>query len=146
MIDVYADTSVLAKLYVNEPNSPDAVRLVGRYAPPFPVVPLHLLELRNALRLKAFRGEITMQQLQQSLADVQSDIHAGRLSMAPLDWDKVYQTAEAQSAQWAVQIGCRSLDALHVGAACVLGCRTLLTFDERQAGLARKAGLKVVGA
>lgn len=145
MIDVYADTSVLAKLYVSEPNSSAAESLVRPFDPPLPLIQLHMLELRNALRLKVFRKEITLSQLRQSLADVETDMAERRLKRMPIDWDEVYEAAEKQSSRWAMEIGCRSLDALHVGAACVLRCHTILTFDERQARLAEKAGLVVKG-
>ena len=58
MMEAYADTSVLAKLYVAEPNSADAIALVKKHAPPLPIVLLHEIELRNALRLKVFRKEM----------------------------------------------------------------------------------------
>jgi predicted nucleic acid-binding protein len=50
--------------------------------------------------------------------------------------------AERLSALHSETLGTRSLDVLHVAAAIVLGLRELLTFDRRQAALARAAGLK----
>lgn len=38
----------------------------------------------------------------------------------------------------------RSLDALHLAAALRLGCRAVVTYDERMAGSARDLGLEVV--
>ena len=60
-----------------------------------------------------------------------------------VECDQVVRAAEALSARWTTKIGSRSLDTLHVGAAVVLQCRVFLTFDLRQAELARKAGLRV---
>ena len=40
-------------------------------------------------------------------------------------------------------LGTRSLDVLHVSHAVVLGVKEFLTFDIRQAALAKAAGLKV---
>lgn len=51
--------------------------------------------------------------------------------------------AERLSAQHSEKIGTRSLDIMHVAAALVLGAQTFLTFEKRQASLARAAGLKV---
>ena len=143
MMEAYADTSVLAKLYVAEPNSADAIALVKKHAPPLPIVLLHEIELRNALRLKVFRGEMSDQELKASLVDYEHDVRQGRMRQAAVDWDQVVRTAESLSAKWTARIGSRSLDTLHVGAAVVLQCRVFLTFDLRQAELARKAGLRV---
>ena len=40
-------------------------------------------------------------------------------------------------------LGCRTLDIIHVAAALVIGAREFITFDGRQAALARQAGLTV---
>ncbi len=47
------------------------------------------------------------------------------------------------SASHSATLGTRTLDILHVAAALVLGLADLLTFDTRQAALAKAAGLKV---
>lgn len=41
-------------------------------------------------------------------------------------------------------VGTRTLDVLHVASAVELGCRTLITYDERQAALARAVKLRVL--
>ena len=74
----YADSGVLAKLYVLEPDSPEAVHLVSSFAPPLPLTHLQALEVRNALRLKAFRGEMTRTQLRRTLLRLTDDIPQGR--------------------------------------------------------------------
>jgi hypothetical protein len=51
--------------------------------------------------------------------------------------------AERLSALHSETLGTRSLDILHVAAALVLGSSEFLTFDARQAALAKAAGLKV---
>ncbi len=51
--------------------------------------------------------------------------------------------AERLSARHSEALGTRTLDILHVAAALVLGATQLLTFDDRQAGLARDVGLHV---
>jgi predicted nucleic acid-binding protein len=51
---------------------------------------------------------------------------------------------ERLSALYSEKLGTRSLDVLHVSAALVLGLGEILTFDARQAALARAAGLKAV--
>ncbi len=125
----YADSGVIAKLYVPEPNSPEAVRLVSSYAPPLALTHLQALEVRNALRLKVFRGE-----------------SRGRWQLPRYALSDVYREAEELSGKHAASTGCRSLDILHVAGATVLGVRDFLTFDARQGKLARKARLRVLPA
>ena len=40
-------------------------------------------------------------------------------------------------------LGCRTLDIIHVAAALVLEAKEFVTFDTRQAALAKQAGLTV---
>jgi predicted nucleic acid-binding protein len=42
-----------------------------------------------------------------------------------------------------VEIGCRTLDLLHVAVALSLGVKTFVTFDERQRAVAKLEGLTV---
>ncbi len=51
--------------------------------------------------------------------------------------------AERLSALYSEKLGTRSLDILHVASALVLGSTSFVTFDRRQAALARASGLKV---
>jgi predicted nucleic acid-binding protein len=51
---------------------------------------------------------------------------------------------ERLSARYSEKLGTRSLDILHVAGAVVLGATSFLTFDRRQATLARASGLKAV--
>jgi predicted nucleic acid-binding protein len=51
--------------------------------------------------------------------------------------------AERLSALHSERLGTRILDILHVAAALVNGSRVFITFDIRQAKLAKAAGLKV---
>ncbi len=43
----------------------------------------------------------------------------------------------------AAALGCRTLDIIHMAAALVIGVKKFVTFDHRQAALARMAGLNV---
>lgn len=142
----YADSGVIAKLYVLEPNSSAAAHLVSPFAPPLPLTHLQALEVRNALRLKAFRGEMTRTQLRRTLLRLTDDIRSGRWQLPRYALTDVYRKAEELSGKHAASTGCRSVDILHVAGALVLGVRTFLTFDTRQGKLARKARLRVLPA
>ena len=140
---MYFDSGVIVKLYVPEPSSPDAVRLVTAGPPPAPLTDWQALEVRNALRLKRFRGEITARELRSALRAFAEDERLGRWQRPVLDLAETVRRAESLSARHAPALGCRTLDILHVAAATVLGVRDFVSFDGRQRQLARKVGLRV---
>ncbi|MGO8999091.1 MAG: type II toxin-antitoxin system VapC family toxin [Polyangiaceae bacterium] len=140
----YFDSGVIVKLYVPEPNSADAIRLVTALPPPIPFTDWQAIEVRNAMRLKRFRGEITPAQLRAALRALAEDERAGRWQRPALDLGETLRRAEVFSRKLAPAIGCRTLDILHVATAVVLGVREFASFDGRQRQLAKKAGLRVV--
>ena len=75
----------------------------------------------------------------------EADFLEGIFRHAPLDWNDALREAERLGAAHLTETGARSGDLLHVASAVILGAREFLTFDERQAKLARRAGLKVKG-
>jgi predicted nucleic acid-binding protein len=112
---------------------------------PLQFTPFHRLELRSALRGRVFRKSMTLSELKVVLNRHEADFLDGVLRHIPLDWNDALREAERLGAAHLTQTGARSGDLLHVASAVVLGAREFLTFDERQANLARRAGLKVKG-
>src|SRR5262249_4332827 len=104
---------------------------------------LHQIELRNALRLRVFRREIVETQRDASLNMLLVDLAGGVLVAASPPLPEVLIEAERLSALHSEALGTRTLDILHVAAALVLGLTAFLTFDTRQAALARALGLNV---
>ncbi|OHE88799.1 MAG: hypothetical protein A3G75_01840 [Verrucomicrobia bacterium RIFCSPLOWO2_12_FULL_64_8] len=139
---VYADTSFLVSLYVQDANSSRAADAARRTAPLF-LTPLGLHELRNAIRLCAFRRQITTAQRERALQDMEQDMAAGVLHAAPLDWPKALRHAESLGRQHTETLGSRGMDLLHVASALALRARRFATFDDRQRRLAGLAGLDV---
>ena len=142
-MDAYFDSAVIVKLYVRETTSPDAIRLVSVYAAPYLLTPWQALEVKNAIRVKAFRKEITAREMNLSLAAFEQDITAGRWQRPAYAPAMVEQKAEELSAGHSFSIGCRTLDIIHVAAAIVLGCTEFVTVDARQKTVAILAGLTV---
>jgi hypothetical protein len=140
----YFDTGVLVKSYVLEPDSAAADALIKQNPPPIPITHFHEIELRNALRLKRNRLEITDAQLKGALRVFDHDIAAGFLEKPDYDLRGVFHKAEELSTKYAVTTGARSLDILHVAAALVIGARIFVSFDKRQRAMANKAGLKIL--
>src|ERR1043165_1629198 len=143
MMDAYFDSAIIVKLYVQEATSPDALRLVGACVAPSAVPQLQTLEIKNAIRLKAFRAEITAAEMNQSIAAFEQDIATGRWQRPAYAAAAVEQKADELSAGHSATLGCRTLDIIHVAAALVLGIKEFVTFDGRQGALAKKVGLLV---
>jgi hypothetical protein len=102
---------------------------------------LQELEVKNAIRLKAFRNEITAEEMNQSISTFQQDVSTGLWQRPEYIAVIVEQKAQELSARHSKVIGCRTLDILHVAAAIVLGAQDFVTFDARQGTLAKLAGL-----
>jgi predicted nucleic acid-binding protein len=139
----YADTSFLARVYTPHADSNKALAWMQRATVALPFTPLHRLELRNALRLRVFRGEITPKQCKESFCEVDADIVDGILAHTTIPWTDAFREAEHLAAAHTETLGVRSFDLLHVALAVTLGTTEFLTFDTRQATLAKAAGLKV---
>jgi len=142
-MDAYFDSAIIVKLYVQEATSPDAIRLVGSYVAPYVLTQWQELEVKNAVRLKAFRAEITAAEMNQSIAAFEQDIATGRWQRPAYTAATVEQKADELSAGHSAVLGCRTLDIIHVAAALVLGATELVTFDGRQGALAKQVGLTV---
>src|SRR5438045_3201810 len=123
MMDAYFDSAIIVKLYVQEVTSPDAIRLVGAYAAPYVLTQWQVLEVKNAIRLKAFRGEITVAEMGQSIGAFGQDIASGRWQRPAYAPAAVEQKTEELSAGHALTLGCRTLDIIHVAAALIIGAR-----------------------
>jgi predicted nucleic acid-binding protein len=142
-VRAYADTGFLCSLYAPDAHTSRAVARMKRQALPLAFTWLHQLEFRNALRLRVFRRDITAGQRDASLNTMLIDLATGVLVAASPRLGEVMTEAERLSALHSQTLGTRTLDILHVAATLVLGLTEILTFDTRQAALARAAGLKV---
>jgi len=130
---LYIDSSAFLKRYVDEHDSDAAV---------------HLMETDPVL----VTSRLTEVEVRRNLSRLLSndDLAAARRHLSD-DLDAVALVAlDAATCGDAALIAertlCRSLDALHLAAARRAGEHTtLLTFDHRQAAVARELGLQVVG-
>ena len=150
----YADTSYLVKLLTRERGSDLAVaeyRHLRR--PQLFFLPLHILEVENAIRQKAFhlrrslpsgeRAQVAREKTS-ALARLERMQERGVLVDVAADWDDAMRRARNLSERFTESTGARSFDLLHVAFALELNCELFLTTDDCQARVARAAGLKVV--
>lgn len=131
---MYVDSSALLKRYVAEPDSVRAAELLG--SDPQLVTGRHtIVEVRRNLARLLPATDATA---------ARGAFATDLASIALVELDEA--TCEL-AATIAEQTGSRSLDALHLGAARRLGSTLMfLTFDVRQAQIARSLGLVVLGA
>jgi len=127
----YADTGFLVSVHSRDANTDGAIAKMKSQAFPIAWTWLHDLEFRNAIRLRLFRQQISAEEV------------AGVYLAAAPSWSEVARESERLSRIFTKTLGTRSLDVLHVSHALVLGVKEFLTFDTRQAALAKAAGLKV---
>ena len=140
----YFDSGVLLTLYLSEPNSPQAVALVQEKGGTPTITALHRLEMKAAIGQKRGRGEITEAERAQVLANLESDLSTGVFAESAPVWPDVFSKAENLASAHAAVNLCRSLDTLHVALALELGVTEFCTFVQRQATMAKAAGLSVV--
>lgn len=137
---IYLDTSALIKLYLLEDGSEEVSRIVTGQDHPLPVWELQEVELINALRLKVFRKE-----LGKADANRQIDLFFARKASGQYFYPPISRSdllAEFQkTGQWTVEIGCRTLDLMHVACALHIKADAFITFDQRQRELAHRSGL-----
>ena len=131
--------------YASDANSSRAD--LWRQANPFPLhfSALNRLELRNALQLAVFQSRLTTKEADEIWATVESDLTNGLLSGEAVLPGNLMREAESLAANHTAQIGTRSLDVLHVAGAVLLDLDEFVTFDKRQAELAKQLGLKLAG-
>jgi hypothetical protein len=116
-------------------------RLVRRSGEPIPFSQLHELELTNALRLRVFRRDATRKQVDATLARIAEDLEAGVLHRVPVDWPLALARCIELADRHTPQLGCRSMDLLHVSAATMSTSGRFVTADRRQSTAARRVGL-----
>ncbi len=138
------DSSALVKLYAPETDTLAVVDYVRSLKESLPFSHLHEIEIKNALRLKAFRRDVPLRTINRSIRLVESDMDSSILRRAELDWPEVFRRAADLSEKFSARWGSRSLDLLHVASCLLLECRHFLTFDDRQAAIAKKAKLRLV--
>lgn len=139
----YADTSFLVRVYTPHADSPKALTWLQNAREPLPFTPLHRHELCNAIRLRVFRGEITAEHRKLAFHEIESDLADHILGYTPIPWTDTFREAEDLAATHTEKLGVRSLGLLHVGLALTLTATEFLTYDTRQAALAKAAGLNV---
>lgn len=149
----YADSSFILRLVTGESGTEEAVAEYRRRGRPrLFYLPLHALEVENAIRQRAFHerrvqpaGERARikQERDAALSRLLQYRERGALVDAPLDFESALERSRELSTRHTDRLGARAIDLLHVASALLLESEVFLTFDKRQQGLATAEGLAV---
>lgn len=153
---VYGDSSFILRLITAEAESEEAMAQYRRLDyPPLFFLPLHALEVRNAILQRAFhqRRSLTSRERQHVARErdaafdrLQHYLTRRALLDVTLDMDTAIARAVKLSTAHTERLGARAIDLLHVAGALTLESELFLTTDSRQAQLAKAEGLKIVPA
>jgi len=140
-LNVYADTSFLVSLYLEDDHSSEADRLMASQPRPW-LTPLHRAEWAHAIEQQVFQKLLSRREARQVHAQFEKDCEDGVWVEVALP-EQAFELCAQLARRHAARLGTRTLDALHVASALELKAELFWTFDERQAKLARAAGLKL---
>ncbi len=139
-MNVYVDSSFLVSLYLSDRHSPLARQRILS-APPLWFSPLHNSEWAHAIGQHIFRRELSPSEAQRMSAKLDEHVLAGRWISVPLPED-AFDLCGELARRHGPKLGMKTLDTLHVACALELQADRFWTFDERQAKLAKAAGMK----
>lgn len=142
--DVYADPSALSRLYLHQEGSKEVTGWRAKLKGPLLVTHHGHTELVNGICRANFNTNITLNEMNEILAEIEGDFACGLLIHADLLWRATLNRAMKLSRQFTPSLGTRTLDVLHVASALELKMRHFFTYDSKQQLLARAADLKIV--
>jgi hypothetical protein len=150
----YADSSFIGKLISLDPDAEEFLaefRAANR--PKLFFLPLHEIEVTNAIFHRAFHKKLSLGPSHRKTIFLERDaalskfnflIRRGILAAVTLDSELAHKTALDLARKHTERLGARAIDLLHVANALTLKTELFFTADERQAELARAAGLEVI--
>ncbi|MCC6741576.1 MAG: type II toxin-antitoxin system VapC family toxin [Planctomycetia bacterium] len=140
----YVDPSALRSLYIHDDRSRRVCAWRRRLGGTLALTRHGYGEIVNSVSLAVFRGDVSREAAHVALEALDEDVEAGRLLLVDLLWRRTLDRAVGLSRLHTPHLGTRTLDVLHVAAAMTLEMTWFVTYDVRQARLAKKVGLKVV--
>jgi predicted nucleic acid-binding protein len=133
---VYLDTSALVKRYLPERNS-EAFDAYFSELAPAAISRLTLVELRSTFARKRREARLNPEQEAAAMNEVRTDIQNGLLAVAPASDADFIEADRLMDALSALPL--RTLDALHLATATVLGSGVIATADD----VMRRAALQL---
>jgi len=140
-LTVYADSSFFVSTYVTDSHSTVADELAGTKLPVW-FTPLHYAEWSHAIGQHVFRSKMSTEGAQRAYKALEQDRAAGMWIEVEIP-ENSFELCADLARRFGSRLGVRTLDSLHVACALQLKAERFWTFDERQAKLAKAAGLKI---
>ena len=140
----YVDPSALRSLYLHDDRSARFCAWRRRLGGCLPVTRFGRAELVNSVQLAVHRREIDAHLARAAIADFDDDVREERLAVVDVLWRRTLDLATELSAQHTAALGTRTLDVLHVATAVTLEARRFVSYDTRQAKMAKAVGLRVL--
>lgn len=140
---IAADTSFLLSLFGTDVNTEAAVKIVGPLTCPITLCSLNELELLNASFMAEFQGFKEAGSADLIARGLEEDKKSGRFVSPSFSPSKAIARATELSRRYTLSEGHRTYDVLLVAAALEIKATDFLTFDSRQAKLAKAEGLRV---
>ena len=140
-MSVYADSSFLVSIYVTDVHTPEVLRRLSKH-PRLWFTPFHEVEISHAIAQQVFQGRMADARANRVYQELSRDCATGVWALTGFP-EAAFTKSAALARSYVAKLGTRTLDSLHVAAALELQAQHFWTFDERQAKLAKAAGLKV---
>jgi len=140
-LSVYADSSFLVSIYVTDVHTPEVLRRLSKH-PRLWFTPFHEVEISHAIAQQVFQGRMADARANRVYQELSRDCATGVWALTGFP-EAAFTKSAALARSYVAKLGTRTLDSLHVAAALELQAQHFWTFDERQAKLAKAAGLKV---
>jgi predicted nucleic acid-binding protein len=131
----------MVSLYLVDSHTPEVLRRMARH-PRIWLTPFHESEVMHAIAQQVFRGRISSSEADQMDRHFSHDRQSGVWVLSAFP-EAAFERGIALARTHVARLGTRTLDSLHVACALEVGAQQFWTFDERQAKLAKAAGLKV---
>ncbi|MGC2620995.1 MAG: type II toxin-antitoxin system VapC family toxin [Acidobacteriaceae bacterium] len=139
-MNIYADTSFFVSLYLRGAHTPQALRHLAAN-PGVWFTPFHKLEFAHALAQNVFHRQISAAKADLVHTLLADDCSAGLWELVDFP-QAALETGAGLARRYVPVLGTRTLDTVHVACALELKATRFWTFDQRQAKLAKAAGLK----
>lgn len=140
----YVDPSALRSSYLHDDRSARFCAWRRRLGGSLPVTRFGRAEIVNSVRLAVHRQEIDDHLALAAIADFDTDIREGRLTLLDVLWRRTLDLATELSTVHTGALGTRTLDVLHVATAITLEAKRFVSYDERQLALAKTVGLRTL--
>ncbi len=137
---VYADTSFIVSLYVEDEHSESAQERMKENARVW-FTPLLAAECSHAIAKQVFYRKISLADADLIFDSLKRDREEG-LWLETAMPENAFEVCADLGRRYAPKLGMRTLDTLHVACALEFKAERFWTFDERQAKLAKAQGMK----